>query len=191
MIKCSARLLISVIVFPYLLSAQPAQKPLSALRVEEPPKVDAALDDPAWASAPVAGAFVQLRPHNGKPSPQATEVRVLYDDKAIYVGARIYDTAPDSIIRMLGIRDEIGVADYFGIYLDPFNDGQVAYGFFVSCMGVQLDMRATIDGPEDDSWDAVWKSEVAWADSGWVAEYAIPYSALRFPQREEDRKSVV
>lgn len=166
-------------------SAQPAKMALLAVRVTESPKIDASLSEPAWAQAPIATDFVQLRPHNGQPSPQKTEVRFLYDDKAIYVGARIFDTAPDSIIRQLGIRDDFGVADYFGVYFDPYNDGQVAYGFFISCTGVQLDMRATIDGNEDASWDAVWKSEVAWVDSGWVAEYAIPYSALRFPGKEE------
>lgn len=186
MIKYLACLWGCVMFLPCFPTAQPAPKrTLSAIRVEEPPRIDAILDDSAWREAPVAGDFIQLRPYNGRPSPQRTEVRFLYDDKAVYVGARIFDTAPDSIVRMLGIRDDIGMADYFGVYFDPYNDGQTAYGFFVSCAGVQLDMRATIDGMEDSSWDAVWKSEVAWVDGGWVAEYAIPYSALRFPRKEE------
>lgn len=186
MIKYLACLWGCVMFLPCFPTAQPAPKrTLSAIRAEEPPRIDASLDDSAWREAPVAGDFIQLRPYNGRPSPQRTEVRFLYDDKAVYVGARIFDTAPDSIVRMLGIRDDIGMADYFGVYFDPYNDGQTAYGFFVSCAGVQLDMRATIDGMEDSSWDAVWKSEVAWVDGGWVAEYAIPYSALRFPRKEE------
>lgn len=180
-----ASLCVVCLFLSFPLFAQPVKKSVIALRVEESPKIDASLDEAAWANAPAAIDFIQLRPDNGKPSPQKTEVRFLYDDKAIYVGARIFDTAPDSIIRQLGIRDEFGMADYFGVYFDPFNDGQTAYGFFISCTGVQLDMRATIDGNEDSSWDAVWKSEVTWVDGGWVAEYAIPYAALRFPKKQE------
>jgi hypothetical protein len=158
------------------------KKTITISRTNEAPRIDGFLNDEVWGNAPVATDFLQIRPYNGKPAKQKTVVQFCYDNAALYVGAKVYDSAPDSIITRLGSRDDMAGADYFGVYLDPFNDAKTAYGFFVTCTGIQIDMRATQNGMEDDSWDAVWKSEVRLVENGYVVEMAIPYSALRFPQ---------
>ena len=100
----------------------------------------------------------------------------------------MYDNAPDSILKELSTRDEkMKNADYFGIWLNPFNDGQVEYEFGVTAAGVQADSKISSTS-YDNSWDAVWKSSVKINNKGWVVEIAIPFSQLRFP---DDNKQVV
>ena len=148
-------------------------------------KIDGYLNEVEWDGVPVASDFIQYEPYNGRPSIQKTEVKFIYSDKAIYVGAKMFDSSPDSLFMHLGKRDELGIADYFGVYFDPYNDSKTAYSFRVSCSGVQADLRLTMDGNEDYSWDAVWKSKARLTEYGWIAEMEIPYSALRFPQKEQ------
>lgn len=169
-------------------AAQIERKQTSAQRTEEAPVIDGILNEAIWKKMPVATDFYQIRPYNGEPSNFRSEVRLTYDNMAVYVAATLYDPAPDSIMTGLSRRDEINASDYFGIYIDPYNDGLNAYGFFVTASGVQVDMKSTTY--EDNSWDAVWESAVTINDEGWVAEFAIPYSALRFPKQEMQKWGV-
>lgn len=165
------------------LAAGPAKKQIEALRTGNAPQIDADLSDPVWEHGNSAGEFLQVSPYNGEASKMQTRVKIVYDDEAIYVGAHLCDTSPDSIISYLSKRDDLSLSDYFGIYMDPYNDGLIAYGFFVTSAGVQADMRS-ISGSEDlvdENWDAVWESAVKIVENGWVVEMKIPYSALRFP----------
>lgn len=166
-----------------LLTAQ-EKKNVQALYITTPIKIDGILDEPAYSQAQAAKDFVQLQPYNGKPAFQPSEVFILYDQTAVYVGGMFYDSAPDSIFNFLSGRDNIGMSDYFGIYLDPYNQGQLAYGFFITPAGVQTDLKAikTSYDYEDGSWDAVWQSNTQVSDKGWSVELRIPYSALRFPE---------
>lgn len=145
-------------------------------------KVDGYLNEVDWSNSEVANDFFQIEPYNGQPAWQETEVKVLYDDNALYVGATLYDTAVDSILTTLSPRDEFDNVDYFGFYLDPFNEGTNAFGFFVSAAGVQMDLKANDQSwrREDTSWDAVWDSRVVMTEDGWQVEIKIPYSAIRF-----------
>jgi hypothetical protein len=179
----------SILFFSLLLSGSilgqiGAKKKVTAIRTNNPPKIDADLNDEAWKGVPVATGFVQHRPYNGRSASLKSEVKFVYDDIALYVGAMLYDPHPDSILTELSERDDIGVSDYFGVYIDCFNDYLTAYGFLVTSRGVQIDLKSLSDDDEDDSWDAVWKSEVKITDSGWIVEYKIPYSALRFPKKD-------
>ena len=160
------------------------KKKITAVRITSPPKIDASLDDEAWKGIPAATDFIQFRPYNGRKSSLNSEVKFAYDDVALYVGAMLYDPHPDSILTELSERDDIGISDFFGVYIDCYNDYLTAYGFLVTSRGVQIDLKSLSDDDEDDSWDAVWKSEVKIVDSGWIVEYKIPYSELRFPQKE-------
>jgi len=164
------------------LVAQLKQKETIAIRTSQAIKVDGRIDELAWEKAAIATDFYQLEPYNGQPAWQESEVKVIYDDNALYIGAVLYDTAPDSILTTLSPRDEFDNVDYFGFYLDPFNEGVNAFGFFVSAAGVQMDLKANDQNRrrEDTSWDAVWESKVALAESGWQVEIKIPYSAIRF-----------
>ncbi|MGC9344477.1 MAG: DUF5916 domain-containing protein, partial [Bacteroidales bacterium] len=166
------------------LCAGPVKKQVEAVRAGNAPVIDGDLSDIAWKNALSAGQFLQVSPFNGQPSRMKTEVRFVYNDEAIYVGAFLHDSSPDSIVKYLSKRDDLSLADNFGIYFDPFNDGLIAYGFFVTAAGVQGDMRSVSGSRdvEDETWDAVWESAVEINDEGWVVEMKIPYSALRFPK---------
>jgi hypothetical protein len=167
------------------ITAQAVKKSVTAFRIAEPPQIDAALDDKAWQEAEIATDFIQIVPYNGKPASFNTSVKFVYDDIALYAGAWMMDPHPDSILTELSQRDRIHMADYFGFYIDCFHDNLTAFGFFVTSAGVQVDIKSTQSGDEDESWDAVWQSDVKITDSGWIAEFKIPYSALRFPRIEK------
>lgn len=175
-------LLLLALNAPFIVFSQSAKKEITAKRCEIPPQIDGVLDETIWQNLPVAKDFSKFEPHNGEKASQETEVKFLYDDAAFYVGAILYDD-PDSILKYLSKRDEFIITDVFGVYIDPFNDAQNAFGFFVTSAGVQLDMKSTTFG-EDLGWDAVWKSKVTIQEFGWVIEMEIPYSALRFPKTE-------
>jgi hypothetical protein len=178
------------------LTAQTKQKKeIRAVRINESIQIDGVLDEISWELAPAATDFIQYAPHNGMPASFPSEVKFLYDNEAIYVGAMLYDPNPDSIYTELSERDEIEMVDYFGVYFDPFNDYLTAYGFFVTAAGVQVDKKSVGSEPVrsfdytggDESWDAVWQSSLRIVDSGWIVELKIPYSALRFPKNYPDQ----
>src|SRR5262249_42102204 len=108
------------------------------------------------------------------------EVRILYDDTAIYVGARMFDVDATRIARRMSSRDDPPDADYIAIYFDPRHDHLTGVGFIVSAAGVQRDVIVSNDTNEDASWDAVWESAVSVDETGWSAELRIPLSQLRF-----------
>ncbi|TVQ12284.1 MAG: hydrolase [Bacteroidetes bacterium] len=148
-------------------------------RTEQAPQIDGILEPEIWGMAEVIEDFVQFDPvYSGLPS-QRTIVRILYDDKAIYIGAMLYDSSPDSILKQLGQRNASLNADAFGIRLDTYNNQLDAYTFEVSASGVQRDFRR-----QDNTYDGVWDSAVKIHDEGWTVEMRIPYSALRFPTSE-------
>lgn len=162
-----------------------SQKKTTALRINESISIDGKLDEAAWLKAPVANNFIMLEPENGVPesSERKSEIKVTYDDNAIYIGAVLYDNDPSKIDKEITQRDNFGTADHFGIFINGFNDGQQDFRFFVSASGVQMDCLAT-ENNEDFSWDAIWNSEVLITDFGWVVEMEIPYAALRFSDNE-------
>ncbi|RIY08774.1 hypothetical protein D0T11_13640 [Hymenobacter rubripertinctus] len=167
-------------------AAVPAPKrQLQALRITESIKLDGQLDEAIWQQAPLATDFIQNRPNPGPHEKHPTEVRVLYDDANLYIGAIMHDVSPDSIMRELTARDDFGNTDFFGIFLDTYHDKINGYGFFVSTGGVQSDARYSPAGGEDFNWNAVWESRTALRGTDWVAEMRIPYSAIRFSKAAE------
>jgi hypothetical protein len=157
------------------------KRAIQAIYVENGPKVDGILDDAVWADAPIATDFIENTPNPGRKASQRTEVKVLYTTEGIYIGAKMYDTAPDSILKQLSVRDAVGNvnADNFAVFIDGMYTQQTNFTFQVTAAGVQIDQN---DG--DEIWDAVWKSSVKIVADGWVAELEIPYSQLRFPKND-------
>ncbi|MBW3570168.1 MAG: carbohydrate binding family 9 domain-containing protein [Gemmatimonadetes bacterium] len=148
---------------------------------EQAPVVDGRLDDAVWSAAPVAGDFVQQRPSSGQPPSQRTEARVVYDDDAVYVAVRAFDTAPDSITAQLGRRDATGiVSDWVQVIFDSYHDRRTGFRFGVTPRGVVKDAFHYDDGNEDATWDAVWTAATRIDSLGWTAEFRIPFSQLRF-----------
>lgn len=177
------QLILFVLIF-FCTSVTYAQlKTVTAVRISVSPKIDGNLNDSCWQTAQAAKDFIQRDLYPGLPSVQKAEVKFLYDDDAIYIGAQLYDSSPDSILRELSTRDKEANADLFGLFLDTYNDDINAYGFFVTAAGTQIDARYSSEG-QDFEWNAVWISAVKMNDKGWAVEFKIPYSALRFSKNE-------
>ncbi len=157
------------------------KKTLQTKFTAEKISIDAKLDEAAWSDAEIASNFVELFPTNGKAEvhEKRSEVKILYDNEAIYIAATLYDD-PSKIMKELAQRDNFASADHFGIFLNGYNDGQQEFRFFVSAAGVQQDGIYTEANGEDFTWDAIWESETKITDFGWVVEMKIPYAALRF-----------
>lgn len=164
-------------------------KQVKALRVIQVPKIDGVLDDEAWKEGVNATDFIQRALKPGEPALRKTEVKIVYDDIAMYVGAMMYDNKPDSILCELCQRDNEANSDLFGLILDTYNDDINGYGFFVTSAGVQIDARYSSNG-QDFNWNAVWQSQIKINDKGWAVEFKIPYSALRFPIVDEQKWGV-
>jgi len=165
-------------------SADASRPTLRALRVTGAPVIDGHLSDEAWSHAPVADHFRQRDPDEGQPATERTEIRLLYDDDALYVGARLYDSDPAAISTRLSSRDGWPDADNITVFLDPRHDHRTGVQFTVTAAGVQGDGVISNDTFTDDSWDAVWSSAVSHDAQGWSAELRIPLSQLRFNAAE-------
>ena len=176
--------IITLIIFSNSLLGQ--KKTLKALASTEKISVDGVLDEEIWKTSPIASDFLMVAPGNGTPIPNKhkTEVKIVYDNEAVYVSAKLFDDQPDKILKELTLRDDFATADHFGVFLNGYNDGQQEFRFFVSAAGVQQDGLYTDALGEDFSWDAIWKSEIKITDFGWVVEMKIPYAALRFPKSD-------
>ncbi len=154
-----------------------------ALRLSGPaPHIDGRLDDPAWAAAVPITAFYQNAPNEGRPASESTEVRIVYDEDAIYVGARMFDREPGFIASQLRRRDNTGSSDLFTIAFDSYHDHRTSFQFTVNPSGVRADGIASGDNAYGDtSWDPVWEARTVRDSLGWTAELRIPLSQLRFP----------
>ena len=158
------------------------KKTIETKKINESIAIDGKLDESSWEKAQLATDFIMFEPDNGKPIPKEkqTIVRVLYDDQAIYIGAILNDNEPNKILKEITKRDDFGTSDFFGVFINGFNDGQQDFQFYVSAADGQADCVVTTSNGEDYSWDAVWSSKALITDKGWVVEMRIPYAALRF-----------
>ena len=184
MFVCLAAGLIATDAFAQQSPASPASNPVptvQAVRATSAVVIDGRLDDEVWLKAPAVTSFTQRDPEEGKPVSERTELRLAYDEAALYVGARMFDREASKIARQLARRDSQGEADAFWLFLDPHHDHLTGAAFSVSAAGVQSDSTIYNDTWQDGSWDAVWLSDVKIDDQGWTAEMRIPYSQLRFP----------
>jgi hypothetical protein len=169
--------------------AQRQEREVFAVRTETPIKLDAVLDEPAWARAEPATDFLQREPFEGEPATEKTEIRVLYDDEAIYFGATVYDPEPDKlIINTLKQDFDMSADDGVSFYLDTFNDDRNSYAFFINPAGAKRELQAVDEGREQNvPWEDVWDVKTRITDEGWLAEVRIPFKSLRFPDSEEQK----
>jgi len=164
---------------------------MPAVKTDRPPKIDGALDDAAWQTAPVATDFIQNFPKPGELATVKTEVRILYDNSSIYIGVLLYDD-PHFIRKQLTARDEEQQSDvdYFSIFFDTYNDNQNGFQFLVTSANVQTDAKLSpsfsgeFNEFGDKTWDAVWESQTKMTDKGWSLEIRIPYFSLRFSKKD-------
>jgi len=165
-----------------LIAPAAGSRQLTAMRVTGKVVLDGRLDDADWSRATPAAGFLQKDPDEGKTATEATEIRILYDDDAIYVGAKMLDREPSRIARRLTRRDgdTEGIADSITIGFDPLLDRLTGAWFRVSASGSLGDGVLFNDSSDDDTWDAVWDAKVSIDADGWTAELRIPFSQLRF-----------
>ncbi|MEX2049505.1 MAG: DUF5916 domain-containing protein [Gemmatimonadota bacterium] len=157
----------------------------SAVRLRQAIEMDGVLDEAVWAEARPITELQQTVPLEGMPVTERTEVRFLYDDDAIYVGARLDDRSP--VTTRLARRDAgLGDSDRLVVMLDSFHDHETAYRFWTNPSGVKGDAIVTGNstGGGDSSWDPVWDLAVSVAATGWSVEMRIPFSQLRFGRQD-------
>ncbi len=158
---------------------------MTAVRATRGPTLDGRLDEAIWREAPAITDFTQVRPNDGTEPTARTDVRIAYDDAALYVAARLYDD-PDLVIGRLGRRDNNTSSDRFAVMIDSYHDHRTAFHFVTNPAGVRTDMFSTNDqGGGDNSWDPVWEVATGIDSLGWVVEMRIPFSQLRFPNTTE------
>ncbi len=154
-----------------------------AIRSAAPIKLDGVLDEEIWQRAEPVTGFRRERPGDGGPAAERTEVRVVYDDNAIYVGARLYHEDTKTLSRRLGRRDAFRIqTDKFFALIDPHHDHRTAVMMGVTSVGSLEDGSISNDRlyPFDISWNPVWEARTTIDSAGWWAEMRIPFSQLRF-----------
>jgi hypothetical protein len=165
-----------------ILAAAIAAAPVEVRKAEGPIRIDAQLDEPAWASAVPVPVAYEWYPSDNIAAPVETEALVTYDERNLYVAFRAKDPKPALIRARHHERDGGGDDDVVGFYIDPFNDDKLAYQFRVNPLGVQIDaINSDVEGSEDFSWDAIWDSAGRLTPDGYVVEIAVPLQQLRIP----------
>ncbi|MCI0558196.1 MAG: carbohydrate binding family 9 domain-containing protein, partial [Nitrososphaera sp.] len=157
---------------------------VSAARATDAIIIDGYLNEAVWRGTSFT-AFKQRDPNQGEEPTEKTEVWVAYDDAALYIAARMYDSSPDSIMSVLGRRDDYVTADWFVAFIDSYYDKRNGFFFMVSAAGTLIDGTMYNDDWDDWSWDGVWEAGTTIDNQGWTAEFRIPYSQLRFHDQDK------
>lgn len=165
------------------------RKHMTAVRIQNDAiYIDGLLDEPDWKTGRPVQDFLQREPFEGEPATEKTEVTILYDDHALYVGARMYSNTPENVRGGATRRDDIGYSEAFKIAIDAYLDRRTSYSFGVTAAGVRRDHYYPLDDEiksRDGGFDPVWDVRTSIDSLGWVAEMQIPFSQLRFYDKEE------
>lgn len=164
--------------------AAPSPKRMPAVRVQRSPVIDGKLDDAAWQEARFVSDFVQKQPAWGVPPSRTTEIALVYDHEALYVGARLHAPGPEDIQAVMTRRDDTGTAERIIISFDTFRDRRTAVSFAVTAAGVRADWYHPddVEFNRDFSFNPVWTARTAIAPPGWTAELRIPFTQMRFAE---------
>ena len=158
-----------------------AQREINCDLTTSPINLDGLFEEEVWKNIDWETGFTQMRPFPGNNASQKTEIGMLHDKEALYIGIKCYDH-PDSLSRVLSIRDDFNPnLDVAGVFIDTYSDKQNGFFFGITSRGVQLDAKI-FNQDFNNLFNLVWNSKVSINDKGWFAELKIPYSALRFPK---------
>lgn len=146
--------------------------------------IDGKLDDSSWDEVEWGGDFVGHRPEYNVAPSQETQFKILYDEKFLYVGIRAFDTEPEKIVKRMSRRDGFD-GDWLSINIDSYNDKRTAFSFTASVSGVKSDEYITNNENFDSTWDPIWYLKTSVDEQGWIAEFKIPLSQLRFANKED------
>lgn len=156
-----------------------------AARTTIAPKIDGELHDECWQTVGIwDGDFIQQVPHQAKAPSQETEIKILYDDKYLYLGIIAHDNEPEKMDPILGRRDELN-GDITGVALDSYQDKQTAFEFNLTSAGQKIDLMHMGEYGWDFNWNAVWDGKTTLGDSAWYAEMRIPFSQIRYSKKDE------
>ena len=174
----------SLIVLLVLISfssgvAGTSSKKIHAVRVASSISVDGVLGEGDWKNAETLSDFQQYDPVEGADPTEKTDVRVLFDDNALYIGIVCHDSDPNGIVKQLTRRDRTAQSDRVSVTIDSYHDHQTAFLFSGSVSNVQTDGVLSNDGREyDTQWDAVWEFQATITSDGWCGEFRILFSVL-------------
>src|SRR5919108_2746926 len=158
-----------------------ARPTATAIAVREAPMIDGQLNDRAWLEAPVLTGFTQAEPFGGEPASERTDVRIVYDANAIYVGVTLHDSDPSQIVTTDTRRDaDLNQMDSFQIIFDTYRDRQNGFVFGTNALGTQYDAQVRNENRPDATWDSSWDVRTNVTESGWTAEFRIPLRTLRY-----------
>ncbi len=153
-----------------------------AVRLERPLVVDGRLDDEIYTQVEAIGDFIQQEPHEGQPATEKTEAWVFFDDQAVYVAARCWDSQPERRVANERRRDHFNLFqnDHFGVIFDTFRDRRNGFLFYVNPLGGLFDGQTTDERETNRDWNTVWDAKVGTFPGGWTVEMAIPFRSLRY-----------
>ena len=164
-------------------SPDDSTRAVTALRVDQPPRIDGHLSEPAWQKAEAAGDFFRAQQTRGMPARLRTEAFVLYDAVAIYVGFRCWEPDITGLRETLTRRDtRIWGDDAVEVVFDTYHDDRNAYVFGINTLATQMDQRVSNESSFTFAWDASWEAEVQKYTDHWTAEFAIPLAELQYDE---------
>lgn len=186
--KCGMALFVVISTFAH--AQQPAffdppplaqRRALDAVKVTTPPEIDGDGSDEAWKSAKVSGDFVQFEPKQGQPPTHKSTVRVVYDERALYVFAELEQPGGWTAFNQRDMRRDFPTneCDSFSVILDTLGDGRNAFSFSVNPFGAQREEQVVDDALFEPNWDTVWRASTRRDEAGWTVELAIPWKSLR------------
>jgi hypothetical protein len=158
----------------------PGQKRVTIVRTTARPTIDGALDDAAWANAARIDNFHQVNPVEYAQPSERTEIYLLYDDDALYIGARLYTPPSEITANVMRQGASITQEDSLFVTLDPFNTQRGGYFFGLNAHGVRFDGLYRNVSEYYSDWDSIWFAGARRFDGGWTAEYEIPFKSLSF-----------
>ena len=156
---------------------------IRAVEVEAPMRLDGQLDERVYYTVPAITGFIQQAPDEGAPATEKTEAWILFDADNIYVGARIWDSAPPSqwvANEMRRDTRQLRQNDTFAIILDTFYDRRNAVAFYTNPLGAIADFQITNEGNPNSDWNPVWDVRTGRFEGGWTVEMEIPFKSLRY-----------
>ena len=178
--KLHVIILLSLALIRFGYSENKPEKNIFAVRTDQLVKIDGLLNENVWKTSDYVSGFTQLDPNEGKAPSEKTIVWIAYDDQALYIAARMYDSSPDSIYANLVRRDGDSNSDRFTVYIDSYNDKRSGNYFGITAAGTLADGVLYNDEWDDITWDGVWEGKAIIDKEGWTAEIKIPFSQLKF-----------
>lgn len=157
------------------------QKSVRVVRADVPPVIDGVMDEDVWLRAAVIDDFHEIQPTEYAEPSERTVIYILYDEEALYIGARMYDSEPDRITsRIMRQGEEVFGDDWFSVIIDPFYDRRTGYRFLTNPNGLRQEGLFQNVSDTQWEWQGIWYAAGSINDEGWVTEIAIPYKSISF-----------